>query len=57
MRPGNTIVFAQVGFGLVPEILDPVDVILPVGEQYRMINPLVLDLDTSSALQPFQQSA
>ncbi len=40
----NTIKFPHVPLGLVPEILDPVDVILFVGEQFRMIHPIVLEL-------------
>ena len=43
MRPGNTIVFAQVALGLVPKILDPVDIVFPFGEQKRMIDPAVLE--------------
>ena len=35
--------FAQVALRLAPKILNPVDVILPIGEQHRMIDPAVLE--------------
>ena len=35
---------AQVAFGLVPEVLDSIDVVFLVGEPFRMVNPQVLEL-------------
>ena len=43
MRTGNTIVFAQVALGLVPEVLDPVDMVFLVGEQKGMLDPVVIE--------------
>ena len=42
MGLGNTVEFAHMALGLVPEILDAVDVILLVGEQFRMVDPEVM---------------
>ena len=39
----NTIKFLHMSFGLVPEILDPVDVLMFVDKQFRMIHPIVLE--------------
>ena len=35
---------AQMTLGLAPEVLDSVDVILPVGEQFRVVDPQVVKL-------------
>ena len=35
--------FAQVALRLAPKILNPVDVILPIGEQHGMIDPAMLE--------------
>ncbi len=40
----NTVEFAHVTLRLVPEVLDPVDVIVPVGEQLRVIDPEMLEV-------------
>ena len=36
---GNTIKFAQVALGLVPEVLDAVDVVFTGGKQFGVIDP------------------
>ena len=40
----DTVEFAHVTLGLVPEILDPVDVVPLVGEQLRVIDPKVFEV-------------
>ncbi len=42
--PGNTIEFAQIAFGLVPEVLDLVDMIVTVGELFGMIDTNVREI-------------
>ncbi len=42
MLPRNTIVATQVALGLVPEILDPVDMIVPLGKVLSVIDPVML---------------
>lgn len=42
--PGNAVVSAQVALGLVPEILDAVDVVFPVGEELGMIDPHMVEI-------------
>ena len=44
MRLWNTIKLAQMTLRLVPEILNPVDVILLVGKEFRMVDPQVLEV-------------
>jgi hypothetical protein len=44
MVSGNTVKFPDVPFGLVPKILDAVNVVMFVHQQFRMINPTVLEL-------------
>ncbi len=39
----DTIEFAHVALGLVPEILDTVDVIMAVSEQLGMVDPVVVE--------------
>ena len=36
---GNTVKFTQVALGLVPEVLDSIDVVFPIGKQLGMIDP------------------
>ena len=43
MSLGNTVEFAHVALRLVPEVLDPVDMILLVSKQFRMIDPEVVE--------------
>jgi len=40
----NTIEFAHVPLGLVPEVLDPVDVILLVCKEAGMVDPKVMEI-------------
>ena len=42
MRLWNTIEFAHMTLGLVPEILDTIDVIVAVGKQLGIVNPEVM---------------
>ena len=42
MLPGNAIETAQMALGLVPEILDPVNVVFAIGKPSSMVNPMVL---------------
>ena len=44
MRLGNTIEFTHVALGLVPEILDAVDVIVAVCEDLRMVDAEVMEV-------------
>jgi hypothetical protein len=41
---GDAVIAAQMALGLVPEILDSVDVIMLVSKQDRVIDPRVLEL-------------
>ncbi len=41
---GNTVKFPHLPFGLVPKILNAVNVGLLMRQQFRMINPAVLEL-------------
>jgi len=40
----NTVEFAHVALGLVPKVLDPVDVILLVCKEFGMVNPKVMEI-------------
>ena len=40
----DAVKFAQVAFGLVPEILDAVDMIISVRKQFRVIDPVMLEV-------------
>ena len=40
----DTVEFAHMALRLVPEILNPVDVILLVGEQLRVVDPEVMEV-------------
>ncbi len=40
----DTIEFPQVALGLVPEILDAIDVVVTVGEELRMVDPEVVEV-------------
>ena len=40
----DTVEFAHMALRLVPEILDPVDVVLLVGEQLRVVDPEVMEV-------------
>ena len=40
----NTVEFAHVALGLVPEILNPVDVIFLVGKELGMVDPKVVEI-------------
>ena len=44
MRPGNAVKFPHVTLRLIPEILNPVNVILPVRKQCTVVYPIVLEL-------------
>ena len=44
MLSGNAVKAAHVALGLVPEVLDSVDVILLVGEEFRVIDTLVMEV-------------
>ena len=50
MRLGNTIEFTHVALGLVPKILDAIDVIVAVCKELRMVDAEVVKSDTSSTL-------
>ena len=39
----NAVEFSHVAFGLVPKILNPIDVILTIGEQLGVVDPEVLE--------------
>jgi hypothetical protein len=41
---GDAVIAAQMALGLVPEILDPIDVIMLVSKQDGVIDPQVLEL-------------
>lgn len=41
---GDSVVFSQVLLGLVPEILDAIDVVMLVGKQLRMIEPEMVEV-------------
>ncbi len=41
---GDAVVTSQMPFGLVPEVLDPVDVVGIIGKQFRMVYPHVVEL-------------
>ena len=46
--PGNAVVFAQVTLGLVPEVLDAVDVVAAVlGELLLVVDPAMVKPETS----------
>jgi hypothetical protein len=40
---GNTVKFAHMALGLVPEILDPIDVIMGLCKPLRMVDPIVFE--------------
>jgi hypothetical protein len=40
----DTVEFAHMALRLVPEILDPVDMVLLVGEQLRVVDPEVMEV-------------
>jgi len=40
----DTIEFPQVALGLIPEILDAIDVVVTVGEELRMVDPEVVEV-------------
>ena len=44
MRLGDTIEFTHVALGLVPEILNAVDVVLTVCKELRMVDPEVVEV-------------
>ncbi len=44
MSPWSTVEFARMVLGLVAKILDPVDVVLLVCEEFRVIDPEVLEI-------------
>ncbi len=39
-----TVKFPHMTLGLVPKVLDPIDVIMSVGKQFRMVDPVVFEL-------------
>ena len=44
MRLGNTVEFTHVALGLVPEILNAIDVIVAVCEELRMVDTEVMEV-------------
>ena len=44
MRLRHTIKFAQMTLGLVPKILDPIDVIFGIHEGFGMVDPVVFEI-------------
>ena len=44
MRLGNTVEFTHVALGLVPEILDAIDVIVAVCEELRVVDAEVMEV-------------
>ena len=40
----NTVEFAHVALGLVPKILDPIDVIFLVCKEFGMVDPKVMEI-------------
>ena len=44
MRLGNTVEFTHVGLGLVPQILNAIDVIVAVCEELRMVDTEVMEV-------------
>ena len=47
---------AHVTLGLTPEVLDPVDVPLPLGIPLRVIDPEMLEVGDIQGIVPFQPS-
>ena len=41
---GNTVEFAHVALGLVPKVLNPIDVILLVCKEFGMVDPEVMKI-------------
>jgi len=46
----NTVEFAHMPLGLVPEILDPIDVIMSIREEFRGVDPEVLEVRINNAV-------
>ena len=44
MRLGNTVEFTLVALGLIPEILNAIDVIVAVCEELRMVDTEVMEV-------------
>ena len=44
MLLGDAVEPAQMTLGLIPEILDAVDVIVPVSKQLTMVDPIVMEI-------------
>lgn len=44
MLLGNTVQFAQMPFCLIPKVLNAVDVVLPVGKMYTMVDAQMVKL-------------
>ena len=44
MRLGNTVEFTHVALGLIPEILNAIDVIVAVCEELRMVDTEVMEV-------------
>ena len=38
----DTVVLAHVSLGLIPKVLDPIDVVQLVSKEFRVINPVVI---------------
>jgi hypothetical protein len=47
---GNTVEFAHLPFGLVPEILDAIDMVMAVGDYLRIVDAEVVESETSRTL-------
>lgn len=43
MLPGDTVKFPQVAFGLIPKVLNAIDVVLASGKQRGVVNPQVAE--------------
>ncbi len=41
---GDAVVAAEMPFGLVPEILDPVDMVAALGKEFRVVDPDVMEV-------------
>ncbi len=52
MGLGNTIEFAHVTLGLVPEILDTIDMIMAVGKEPGMVDPEVMEIGYIQHIRP-----
>ena len=52
----NTVEFAHVTLGLVPEVLNAIDVIMAISEKLGMVYPKVMKVRHIRHIKPLQQS-